>query len=65
MPHTSLPPRMPTRLVIGFIAGVPSMMVLGIVLHAVFGLGTAGFFWLGRHLGGGRAPLSPASLSGR
>jgi hypothetical protein len=40
---------------------VPSMMVLGIVLHAVFGLGTAIIFRLGRHLAGGRSSLSPAA----
>jgi hypothetical protein len=40
---------------------VPSMLLLEIVLHAVFGLGMAMIFRFGLHLAGRSAPLSPAA----
>jgi hypothetical protein len=42
-----------------------SRVLVAIVLHAGFGLGTAIIFRFGRHLAGRRAPPSPAALSDR
>jgi hypothetical protein len=44
---------------------VPSMVVLFVFLHAVFGLGTAIFFRLGLHLVGRKPGRSPDLQSGR
>jgi hypothetical protein len=43
----------------------PSRVLLTVVIHAVFGLGTAILFRLGQHLAGRRASPSPATLPGR
>ena len=44
---------------------VPSMFLLSLFLHAVFGLGTAILFRLGQHLVGRKARHSPDLQSGR
>jgi hypothetical protein len=43
----------------------PSRVLLTVVVHAVFGLGTAILFRFGLRLGPRRAPLSPATLPDR
>jgi len=43
----------------------PSRVLLTVVIHAVFGLGTAILFRLGQHLAGRRASPSPATLPDR